>query len=250
MYLQARESNASNRSERADGQKNGQKNTKREDKKMLTFKNKNNGKTIALDTDKKMFYYADGTDVKPVNKNGTIKPVFKNGLNEDGQADKNAIFRVYIDVDENGQKTSYGLDNLTADNLAILSGLYLDGVRLTVGKRNPEQNGNGEGRTKKAKLAIFELPKTYVQKLFLTEYAETVKKYGQYIDVADTLKLFGDLQATTALFEQADKDYADTLASIEQKRKDERASENLFNKFVDLTDEQKAAFLAMLGQKA
>lgn len=250
MYLQARESNASNRSERADGQKNGQKNTKREDKKMLTFKNKNNGKTIALDTDKKMFYYADGTDVKPVNKNGTIKPVFKNGLNEDGQADKNAIFRVYIDVDENGQKTSYGLENLTAENLAILSGLYLDGVRLTVGKRNPEQNGNGEGRTKKAKLAIFELPKTYVQKLFLTEYAETVKKYGQYIDVADTLKLFGDLQAATALFEQADKDYADTLASIEQKRKDERASENLFNKFVDLTDEQKAAFLAMLGQKA
>ena len=250
MYLQARESNASNRSERADGQKNGQKNTKREDKKMLTFRNKNNGKTIALDTDKKMFYYSDGTDVKPVNKNGTIKPVFKNGLNEDGQADKNAIFRVYIDVDENGQKTSYGLENLTADNLAILSGLYLDGVRLTVGKRNPEQNGNGEGRTKKAKLAIFELPKTYVQKLFLTEYAETVKKYGQYIDVADTLKLFGDLQATTALFEQADKDYADTLASIEQKRKDERASENLFNKFVDLTDEQKAAFLAMLGQKA
>ena len=250
MYLQARESNASNRSERADGQKNGQKNTKREDKKMLTFKNKNNGNTIALDTDKKMFYYADGSDVKAVNKNGTIKPVFKNGLNEDGQADKNAIFRVYIDVDENVQKTSYGLDNLTADNLAILSGLYLDGVRLTVGKRNPEQNGNGEGRTKKAKLAIFELPKTYVQKLFLTEYAETVKKYGQYIDVADTLKLFGDLQATTALFEQADKDYADTLASIEQKRKDERASESLFNKFVDLTDEQKAAFLAMLGQKA
>ena len=248
--MQARESNASNRSERADGQKNGQKNTKREDKKMLTFRNKNNGKTIALDTDKKMFYYSDGTDVKPVNKNGTIKPVFKNGLNEDGQADKNAIFRVYIDVDENGQKTSYGLENLTADNLAILSGLYLDGARLTVGKRNPEQNGNGEGRTKKAKLAIFELPKTYVQKLFLTEYAETVKKYGQYIDVADTLKLFGDLQATTALFEQADKDYADTLASIEQKRKDERASENLFNKFVDLTDEQKAAFLAMLGQKA
>ena len=123
-------------------------------------------------------------------------------------------------------------------------------MRLTVGKRNPGQNGNGEGRTKKAKLAIFELPKTYVQKLFLTEYAETVKKYGQYIDVADTLKLFGDLQATTALFEQADKDYADTLASIEQKRKDERASESLFNKFVDLTDEQKAAFLAMLGQKA
>ena len=232
--------------------KTDKKNTKREDKKMLTFKNKNNGKTIALDTDKKMFYYADGSDVKAVNKNGTIKPVFKNGLNEDGQADKNAIYRVYIDVDENGQKTSYGLDNLTADNLAILSGLYLDGVRLTVGKRNPEQNGNGngEGRTKKAKLAIFELPKTYVQKLFLTEYAETVKKYGQYIDVADTLKLFGDLQATTALFEQADKDYADTLASIEQKRKDERASENLFNKFVDLTDEQKAAFLAMLGQKA
>ena len=105
MYLQARESNASNRSERADGQKNGQKNTKREDKKMLTFKNKNNGKTIALDTDKKMFYYADGSDVKAVNKNGTIKPVFKNGLNEDGQADKNAIFRVYIDVDENGRIT-------------------------------------------------------------------------------------------------------------------------------------------------
>lgn len=252
MYLQARESNASNRSERADGQKNGQKNTKREDKKMLTFKNKNNGKTIVLDTDKKAFYYADGTDVKAVNKNGTIKPVFKNGLNEDGQTDKNAIYRVYIDVDENGQKTSYGLENLTAENLAILSGLYLDGVRLTVGKRNPEQNGNGngDGRTKKAKLAIFELPKTYVQKLFLTEYAETVEKYGQYIDVADTLKVFGDLQATTALFEQADKDYADTLASIEQKRKDERASENLFNKFVDLTDEQKAAFLAMLGQKA
>ena len=32
---------------------------------------------------------------------------------KDGQADKNAIFRVYIDVDENGQKTSYGLENLT-----------------------------------------------------------------------------------------------------------------------------------------
>ena len=237
--------------ERTD-KKTDKKNTKREDKKMLTFRNKNNGKTIALDTDKKMFYYADGSDVKAVNKNGTIKPVFKNGLNEDGQTDKNAIYRVYIDVDENGQKTSYGLENLTAENLAILSGLYLDGARLTVGKRNPEQNGNGngEGRTKKAKLAIFELPKTYVQKLFLTEYAETVEKYGQYINVADTLKLFGDLQATAALFEQADKDYADTLASIEQKRKDERASENLFNKFVDLTDEQKAAFLAMLGQKA
>ena len=250
MYLQARESKRKQPLRESGRTKNGQKNTKREDKKMLTFRNKNNGKTIALDTDKKMFYYADGTDVKPVNKNGTIKPVFKNGLNEDGQADKNAIFRVYIDVDENGQKTSYGLENLTAENLAILSGLYLDGVRLTVGKRNPEQNGNGEGRTKKAKLAIFELPKTYVQKLFLTEYAQTVEKYGQYIDVADTLKLFGDLQATTALFEQAEKDYADTLASIEQKRKDEKASENLFNKFVDLTDEQKAAFLAMLGQKA
>lgn len=246
MYLQARESNASNaqreRTDKKSKQVGGQK--------MLTFRNKNNGKTIVLDTDKKMFYYADGSDVKAVNKNGQINPVFKNGLNEDGQTDKNAIFRVYIDVNEDGQKTSYGLENLTAENLSILSGLYLDGVRLTVGKRNPEQNGNGEGRTKKAKLAIFELPKTYVQKLFLTEYAETVKKYGQYIDVADTLKLFGDLQATTALFEQAEKDYADTLASIEQKRKDEKASENLFNKFVDLTDEQKAAFLAMLGQKA
>ena len=251
MYLQARESKREPPPLRErDGQKNGQKNTKREDKKMLTFRNKNNGKTIALDTDKKMFYYADGSDVKAVNKNGQINPVFKNGLNADGQADKNAIYRVYIDVDENGQKTSYGLENLTAENLAILSGLYLDGVRLTVGKRNPEQNGNGDGRTKKAKLAIFELPKTYVQKLFLTEYAETVKKYGEYIDVADTLRLFGDLQATNALFEQAEKDYADTLASIEQKRKDEKASENLFNKFVDLTDEQKAAFLAMLGQKA
>ena len=251
MYSQAKESKRKHPLDRADGQKQI-KNTKREDKKMLTFKNKNNGKTIALDTDKKAFYYADGSDVKSANKNGTIKPVFKNGLNADGQADKNAIYRVYIDVDEDGQKTSYGLENLTDENLAILSGLYLDGVRLTIGKRNPEQNGSGsgEGRTKKAKLAIFELPKTYVQKLFLTEYAETVKKYGEYIDVADTLKLFGDLQATTALFEQADKDYADTLANIEQKRKDERASENLFNKFVDLTDEQKAAFLAMLGQKA
>lgn len=250
MYLQARESKREPPTQRADGQKNGQKNTKRTDKKMLTFRNKNNGKTIALDTDKKAFYYSDGSDVKAVNKNGTIKPVFKNGLNADGQADKNAIFRVYIDVDENGQKTSYGLENLTDENLTILSGLYLDGARITVGKRNPEQNGNGDGRTKKAKLAIFELPKTYVQKLFLTEYAETVKKYGEYIDVADTLRLFGDLQATNALFEQAEKDYADTLASIEQKRKDEKASENLFNKFVDLTDEQKAAFLAMLGQKA
>lgn len=218
---------------------------------MLTFRNKNNGKTIVLDTDKKAFYYADGATVKAVNKNGQTNPVFKSGLNTDGQTDKNAIFRVYIDVDENGQKTSYGLENLTGENLQILSGLYLDGVTLTVGKRNPEQNGNGDGTKKRAqKLAIFELPKTYVQKLFLTEYAETVKKYGEYIDVADTLKLFGDLQATTALFEQADKDYADTLANIEQKRKDERASENLFNKFVDLSDEQKAAFLAMLGQKA
>lgn len=218
---------------------------------MLTFKNKNTDTKIVFDEYTKMFYYSDGKDVTAVNKNGTIKPVFKNGLNADtNEPDKNAIYRVYIDVSEHGQKLSYSLENLTADNLAILSGLYLDGVRLTVGKRNPEQNGNGDGRTKKAKLAIFELPKTYVQKLFLTEYAETVEKYGQYIDVADTLKLFGDLQATTALFEQADKDYADTLASIEQKRKDERASENLFNKFVDLTDEQKAAFLAMLGQKA
>lgn len=216
---------------------------------MLTFKNKNTGKTIALDTDKKAFYYADGADVTPVNKNGQINPVFKSGLNEDGQTDKNAIYRVYIDVTENGKKSSYGLENLTSENLQILSRLYLDGVSLTVGKRNPEQNGNGngDGRTKKAKLAIFELPQTYVQKLFLTEYAETVKKYGQYIDVADTLKLFGNLPATSALFEQADKDYADTIASIEQKRKDEKASENLFNKFVDLTDEQKAAFMAMLG---
>lgn len=218
---------------------------------MLTFKNKNNGKTIALNTDTKTLYYSDGSDVTPVNKNGKITPVFKSGLNEDGQADKNAIFRVYIDVKENGQKTSYGLENLTGENLAILSGLYLDGVTLTVGKRPPEQNGNGDGTKKRAqKLAIFELPKTYIQKLFLTEYAETVKKYGEYIDVADTLKTFSDLQATTALFAQADEDYAKALASIEQKRKDERASENLFNKFVDLTDEQKAQFLAMLGQKA
>ena len=212
---------------------------------MLTFKNKNTGKTIVLDTDKKAFYYADGADVTPVNKNGQINPIFKSGLNEDGQTDKNAICRIYIDVTENGKKSSYGLENLTSENLQILSRLYLDGVSLTVGKRNPEQNGNG--RTKKAKLAIFELPQTYVQKLFLTEYAETVKKYGQYIDVADTLRVFGDLQATNALFEQANKDYSDTLASIEQKRKDEKASENLFNKFVDLTDEQKAAFMAMLG---
>ena len=217
---------------------------------MLTFKNKNTDNTIVLDTDKKAFYYADGADVTPVNKNGQINPVFKSGLNEDGQTDKNAIYRVYIDVTENGKKSSYGLENLTDENLQILSRLYLDGATLTVGKRNPEQNGNGDGRTKKTRLAIFELPTTYVQKLFLTEYAETVEKYGQYIDVADTLKLFGNLPATNALFEQADKDYADTLANIEQKRKDEKASENLFNKFVDLTDEQKAAFLAMLGQKA
>ena len=217
---------------------------------MLTFKNKNTDKTIVLDTDKKAFCYADGSDVTPANKNGQVNPVFKSGLNEDGQTDKNAIYRVYIDVTENGKKSSYGLENLTDENLQILSRLYLDGATLTVGKRNPEQNGNGDGRTKKAKLAIFELPATYVQKLFLTEYSQTVEKYGQYIDVAGTLKLFGNLPATTALFEQADKDYADTLANIEQKRKDEKASENLFNKFVDLTDEQKAQFLAMLGQKA
>lgn len=216
---------------------------------MLTFKNKNNGKTIALNTDEKAFYYADGTTVKAVNKNGHINPVFKSGLDENGQTDKNAIFRVYIDVDENGQKTSYGLENLTDENLDILSRLYLDGATLRVGKRPPEQNGNGEKRTKQ-RLAIFELPQTYVQKLFLTEYAQTVEKYGQYIDVQTTLQIFGDLQATTALFEQAEKDYADALAKIEQKRKDEKASENLFNRFVDLTDEQKAQFLAMLGQKA
>ena len=84
----------------------------------------------------------------------------------------------------------------------------------------------------------------------MTEYAEVVKKYESYINVADTLKIFADLQATNELFAQADKDYADALARIEQKRKDERASESLFNKFVDLTDEQKAQFLAMLGQKA
>lgn len=216
----------------------------------MLFKNKNTGKQIELNTDNKTLMYTDGATVKAINKNGQINPVFKCGLNADGQTDKNAIFRVIFDVDENGQKTSYSLVDLTDENLRTLSRLYLDGVTLTVGKRNPEQNGNGDGRTKKTRLAIFELPKTYIQKLFLTEYAETVKKYGQYIDVADTLKVFGDLQATSALFEQAEKDYSDTLASIEQKRKDEKASEHLFNKFVDLSDEQKAAFLAMLGQKA
>lgn len=218
---------------------------------MLTFKNKNTDKKVVFDEYTKMFYYADGVSVTAVNKNGTIKPVFKNGLNADtNEPDKNAIYRVYIDVSEHGQKLSYSLENLTADNLAILSDEFLDGARLTVGKRPPEQNGNGTTRTKTAKLAIFELPTTYVQKLFLTEYAETVKKYESYINVADTLKIFADLQATNELFAQADKDYADALARIEQKRKDERASENLFNKFVDLTDEQKAQFLAMLGQKA
>ena len=217
----------------------------------MLFKNKNTGKQIELNTDNKTLTYTDGATVQAVNKNGQINPVFKSGLNEDGQTDKNAIFRVIFDVNENGQKTSYSLVDLTDENLNTLSRLYLDGVTLKVGKRNPEQNGNGDGTKKRTqKLAIFELPKTYVQKLFLTEYAETVKKYGEYIDVADTLKLFGNLPATTALFEQADKDYSDTLASIEQKRKDEKASENLFNKFVDLSDEQKAAFLAMLGQKA
>ena len=217
----------------------------------MLFKNKNTGKQIELNTDNKTLTYTDGATVQAVNKNGQINPVFKSGLNEDGQTDKNAIFRVIFDVNENGQKTSYSLVDLTDENLNTLSRLYLDGVTLKVGKRNPEQNGNGDGTKKRTqKLAIFELPKTYAQKLFLTEYAETVKKYGEYIDVADTLKLFGNLTATTALFEQADKDYSDTLASIEQKRKDEKASENLFNKFVDLSDEQKAAFLAMLGQKA
>ena len=218
---------------------------------MLTFKNKNTDKKVVFDEYTKTFYYADGADVTAVNKNGTIKPVFKNGLNADtNEPDKNAIYRVYVDISEHGQKLSYSLENLTADNLAILSDVFLDGARLTVGKRPPEQNGNGTTRTKTAKLAIFELPTTYVQKLFLTEYAETVKKYESYINVADTLKVFADLQATNELFAQADKDYADALARIEQKRKDERASENLFNKFVDLTDEQKAQFLAMLGQKA
>lgn len=217
----------------------------------MLFKNKNTGKQIELNTDNKTLTYTDGATVQAVNKNGQINPVFKSGLNEDGQTDKNAIFRVIFDVNENGQKTSYSLVDLTDENLNTLSRLYLDGVTLKVGKRNTEQNGNGDGTKKRAqKLAIFELPKTYIQKLFLAEYAETVKKYGEYIDVADTLKLFGNLPATNALFEQADKDYADTLASIEQKRKDEKASENLFNKFVDLSDEQKAAFLAMLGQKA
>ena len=218
---------------------------------MLTFKNKNTDKKVVFDEYTKAFYYADGVGVTAVNKNGTIKPVFKNGLNADtNEPDKNAIYRVYIDVSEHGQKLSYSLENLTADNLAILSDEFLDGARLTVGKRPPEQNGNGTTRTKTAKLAIFELPTTYVQKLFLTEYAEVVKKYESYINVADTLKIFADLQATNELFAQADKDYADALARIEQKRRDERASENLFNKFVDLTDEQKAQFLAMLGQKA
>ena len=60
MYLQARESKRKQPLRESGRTKNGQKNTKREDKKMLTFRNKNNGKTIALDTDKKMFYYADG----------------------------------------------------------------------------------------------------------------------------------------------------------------------------------------------
>lgn len=216
----------------------------------MLFKNKNTGKQIELNTDNKTLTYTDGATVVAVNKNGQINPVFKSGLDENGQTDKNAIFRVIFDVSENGQKVSYSLVDLTDENLNTLSRLYLDGVTLKVGKRNPEQNGNGEARTKKTRLAIFELPQTYVQKLFLTEYAQTVEKYGQYIDVGDTLKIFGDLQATTALFKQAEKDYADTLANIEQKRKDEKASENLFNKFVDLSDEQKAQFLALLGQKA
>lgn len=254
MYYKSVKSNKAQDKRTAHQSTRTDKKTKREDKKMLKFKNKNTDKKIVYENGQ--FMYTDGQPVVSKNQNGKITPTFKNGLNENGDKDKTAIYRIIIDVDENGKKMSYSLtdenNDLTQDLLNEASRAFLDGATLTVGKRPPEQNGNGngDGRTKKAKLAIFELPTTYVQKLFLTEYAETVEKYGQYIDVADTLKVFGDLQATTALFERADKDYADTLASIEQKRKDERASENLFNKFVDLTDEQKAAFLAMLGQKA
>lgn len=216
---------------------------------MLKFKNKNTDKKIVYENGQ--FMYTDGQPVVSKNQNGKITPTFKNGLNENGDKDKNAIYRIIIDVDENGKKMSYSLtdenNDLTQDLLNEASRAFLDGATLTVGKRPPEQNGNGEKKNGQPKLAIFELPTTYVQKLFLTEYAQTVEKYGQYIDVADTLKLFENLPATTALFEQADKDYADKLASIAQERKDKNATEKLFNTFNEMTDEQKAAFMSMLG---
>lgn len=84
----------------------------------------------------------------PVNKNGKISLVFKSGINDDGNADNNAIHRVIFDCIESGQKRSYSVHDLTTDKIHTLATATgnTNANALFLGKR-PKDNRDGQPRT-------------------------------------------------------------------------------------------------------
>lgn len=197
----------------------------------------------------------DGHAPTPVNKNGKIALVFKSGINDDGNADNNAIFRIIFDCMDNGQRRSYSVDDLTTDKIKTLATATgnANANALYLGKR-PKDNNNGQPRAtgkKSTKMQVFDDFAT-LAKSGLTDASAPKMPTAVFIAINNYWTLttgnerIADYNAKIADLTQARDDLQKRLDDENAKTDTQRATEYanalaLYNHFVATENEKRIA---------
>ena len=231
------------------------------DKKMkkITFKCKNTATTYTATIDDKNALVAllddNGHAPVPVNKNGKIALIFKSGINGDGNADNNAIFRIIFDCMENGQRHSYSVDDLTTDKIKTLANIVgnANANALFLGKR-PKDNNNGQPRAtgkKSQKMQVFDDFATLAKSGLTSDYAPKMPTavfvaINNYWTLTTGNERLADYNAKIADLTQARDDLQKRLDTESAKTDTQRATEYanalaLYNHFVATENEKRIA---------
>lgn len=197
----------------------------------------------------------DGHAPTPVNKNGKIALVFKSGINDDGNADGNAIFRIIFDCMENGQRRSYSVDDLTTDKIKTLATATgnANANALFLGKR-PKDNANGQPRAtgkKSNKMQVFDDFATLAKSGLTSDYAPKMPTavfvaINAYWTLTTGNERIADYNAKIADLTQARDDLQKRLNDENAKTDTQRATEYanalaLYNQFVATENEKRIA---------
>lgn len=192
----------------------------------------------------------------PVNKNGKISLVFKSGINADGNADNNAIYRIIFDCMDNGQKRSYSVDDLTTDKIRALATATgnANANALYLGKR-PKDNNGGQPKTatgkKSTKMQVLDDFATLAKSGLTSENAPkmptavftAINDYWTFTTGADRI---ADYNAKIADLIQARDDLQTRFDTAKSKTDEQRATEYanalaLYNHFVATENEKRIA---------
>lgn len=192
----------------------------------------------------------------PVNKNGKIALVFKSGTNNDGNTDKNAIFRIIFDCMDNGQKRSYSVDDLTTDKIRALATATgnANANALYLGKR-PKDNNGGQPRTatgkKSTKMQAYDDFVTLAKSGLTSENAPKMPTavfmaINEYWTLTTGNERIADYNAKIADLTQARDDLQKRLDTAKSKTDEQRNADYinalaLYNHFVATENEKRIA---------